>query len=134
LTDPVVVPHALTNAGWYLIRLLWFAAPWSFFAAGAIWAGARSFRAGTADPARRALLWTAAITILYVAALSPALVRAERYVFPLYFVIGAVGAVTAIRTIPAVAAVVSRTDRYPWLPIAVWFVTFLLSLGSRVMR
>ncbi len=29
LTDPRVVPHALVNAGWYLLRLAWFAAPWS---------------------------------------------------------------------------------------------------------
>ena len=39
LTDPRVVPHALVNAGWYLLRLAWFAAPWSLiaFAVIGIW-------------------------------------------------------------------------------------------------
>lgn len=137
LADPAVVPHALVNAGWYLTRLVWFAAPWSFFAAGAVWAWARSRSGADARigvPERRALTWMIVTTIVYVAALSPALVRAERFVFPLYFVIGAAGIVTAIRTIPSVARLVARADRYPSLPVAVWFVTFLLSLASRVMR
>ena len=133
LTDPAVIPHALVNAGWYLIRLVWFAAPWSVFAAGALWAGLR--RTPPLDAVTtRGLLWTVAITVTYVAALSPALVRAERFVFPLYFVIGAVGVATAIRTVPSIANLAIRADRYPSLPIVVWFVTFLLSLASRVMR
>ena len=32
LGDPRLVPHALTNVGWYLLRLGWFAAPWSLVA------------------------------------------------------------------------------------------------------
>jgi hypothetical protein len=29
---------------------------------------------------------------------------------------------------------VAATDSRPWLPVAVWMVTFLLSLGSRLPR
>jgi hypothetical protein len=133
LTDARVVPHSLINAGWYAIRLIWFAAPWSLFAACALWAAVRGVPP-LDRVSRRALLWTIAIVVVYVAALSPALVRAERFVFPLYFVVGAVGIATAIRHVPAIARLTAVTDRYPSLPIAVWFVTFLLSLASRVMR
>jgi hypothetical protein len=133
LTDARVIPHSLRNAGWYLLRLAWFAAPWSLFAAGAMWAVLR--RSPSLDaPARRAILWTIASIAVYVGALSPALVRAERFVFPLYFVVGAAGVATAMRTAPAMARFIDRTDRYPSLPVLVWITTFLLSLGSRVMR
>lgn len=133
LTDPAVVPHALRNAAWYVVRIGWFAAPWSLFAAAAIWA-ARAPTTSLASRERRAVLWMIASIALYIAALSPALVRAERFVFPLYFVIGAAGVATAIRTVPAMARLVDRTDRYPSLPVVVWMFTFLLSLASRVWR
>jgi hypothetical protein len=133
LTDPAIVPHALVNAGWYLIRLVWFAAPWSVFAAGALWIAARH-PSKLHSLASRGLLWMTAIAIVYLAALSPALVRAERFVFPLYFVVGAAGVAAAIRTMPAMARAAARAERFPSLPIVVWFVTFLLSFVSRVMR
>ena len=37
LNDLSVVPHALVNVGWYLVRLAWFAAPWSLVAGAAAW-------------------------------------------------------------------------------------------------
>jgi hypothetical protein len=50
----------------------------------------------------------------------------------MYFIIGAVGVVAATRRFEDFARVVARSDRAGWLPVAVWFVTFLLSLGSRL--
>ena len=139
LVDPRVVAHAIANVGFYAIRLLWFAAPWSLFAVAA--AGAwirfktsRGMSMPFGDTTERALEWALLVTAVYVAVLSPALVRAERFIFPIYFVIGAVGVVTAIRRLGAFSRFVRRTDRYAWLPAAVWVVTFLLSLGSRVSR
>jgi hypothetical protein len=137
LTNPEVVRHAAVNAGWYLTRLMWFAAPWSLFAAGATIAWVRS-RAGAGAPfdtlTERGLLWALLVTAMFIAVLSPALVRAERFIFPIYFVIGAVGVVTAIRNVERIRGWITSTDRLTWLPPTVWLGTFLLNLGSRVVR
>ena len=71
---------------------------------------------------------------MFIAVLSPANVRAERFIFPVYFIIGSVGFVAAARHHPPVARVVALTNRYPWLPVAMWFATFLLTLASRLAR
>jgi hypothetical protein len=139
LSDPGVVAHAVVNVGWYLGRLAWFAAPWSLAAAAVVWVWARS-SAARADVAafdpltRRALAWSLLVAAVFIAVLSPANVRAERFIFPVYFIIGGVGFVAAARHHPAVARVVALADRYPWLPVAVWFATFLLTLASRLAR
>jgi hypothetical protein len=139
LDDLSVVPHALVNVGWYLLRLAWFAAPWSFVAGAAAWVWLRFRTIGASpppfdEPTERGLIWALLLTAVFISVLSPALVRAERFIFPTYFVIGAVGVVTAIRTVGGVRSLVVRADRYDALPIAVWMVTFLLSLGSKVLR
>ena len=138
LSDPRVVPHALANVVWYLTRLSWFAAPWSLvaFATAAVWL---RFRAGGASAAHfaditeRGLVWALLLTAAFIAALSPANVRAERFIFPTYFVIGAIGVVTAMRNSDGMRRLTERADRR-WIPIAVWMTTFLLSLGSRVLK
>ena len=79
-------------------------------------------------------MWALLLTAVFITVLSPALVRAERFIFPTYFVIGAVGVVAAIRTSAGVRSLAVSADRYPSLPIAVWMATFLLSLGSKVLR
>ena len=71
---------------------------------------------------------------MFIGVLSPALVRAERFIFPTYFVMGAVGVAAAIRRDGRARRLAERADRHAWLPIAVWLVTFLLSLGSKVVR
>jgi len=138
-SDPRVVPHALTNVGWYLLRLAWFAAPWSLvaFAVAAVWfkAGAQgrtgeAFEIATA----RGIQWALLTTAVFITVLSPALVRAERFIFPTYFIIGAIGVVATIRRVEGVRHVAQRADGHPWLAIAVWMATFLLSLGSKVIR
>jgi hypothetical protein len=137
LTDAALVPHVLANAGWYVTRLLWFAAPWSIVAVIAIWTWMRPGAGGLRridDLAARVLVWVLLLAAMYIAALSPANVRAERFIFPLYFVVASVGAVAAMRVSPVVRQIVVSADRPAWLPCAVWFATFLLSLGSRVLR
>jgi hypothetical protein len=139
LDDVSVIPHALVNVGWYLVRLAWFAAPWSLVAFGVAWIWLR-FRAVGASPApfdgrtERGIVWAILLTVVFISVLSPALVRAERFIFPTYFAIGTVGVVAAIRRVASVRDLVFKADRYPSLPIAVWMITFLLSLGSRVLR
>jgi hypothetical protein len=139
LTEARVLPHALVNMVWYAIRLVWFAAPWSLFALAtvAVWirAKTRRQRDQTFEVASdRGLLWAVLTTAVFILALSPALVRAERFIFPTYFIIGGVGVVTAMRTLAGVRRFAEKADRYPWLPVATWTVTFLLSLGSRAFR
>jgi hypothetical protein len=138
LRDPRVVPHALGNVVWYLTRLAWFAAPWSLVALAtvAIWLRFRIRRASAPRfdaMTERGLVWALLLTAAFIAVLSPANVRAERFIFPAYFVIGAVGVVTAMRNSDGMRRLTERADR-PWVPIAVWMTTFLLSLGSRVVK
>jgi len=125
-----VFQHSLVNVWFYIQRVLWFAAPWSLFAIAAFWALARSKVQGRAA---RALTWAGLIAAVYIVVLSPALVRAERFIFPVYFIIGAVGLVTALRRFDGFSQFAARADRYSWLPIAVWMITFLLSLGSKLI-
>ena len=139
LGDPRLIPHAIVNAAWYLGRLAWFAAPWSLVAAAAAWMWMRASLSGAAagtfvPPTRQALAWALLVTAVFIAVLSPANVRAERFIFPVYFIIGGVGFVAAARSDARIDTFAAGVARHPWLPIAVWFTTFLLSLGSRLMR
>ena len=138
LNDPRLVTHALANVAWYLTRLAWFASPWSLVASAtaAVWLRFRT-RGASAPPfddmTERGLVWALLLTAAFIAVLSPANVRADVFIFPTYFVIGAVGVVTAMRHSDGMRRLIKSADR-PWIPIAVWMTTFLLSLGSRVLK
>ena len=139
LSDPQLLSRAVINLGFYLTRLLWFAAPWSLLALAAIAIWLRKNLSGASPPdldvvTARALTWAVLVTTVFVIVLSPALVRADRFIFPVYFVIGAVGIVTAVKHFDGMRRLVTRTEPLTWLPVAVWMATFLLSLGSRVAR
>jgi len=139
LSDPTVVAHALVNVGWYLLRLAWFAAPWSLVAFAAAWVWLRALSQGRAArlfeiESARGIAWTVLTTVVFIAVLSPALVRAERFIFPTYFLVGTVGVVAAIRGSVGLRRLVESAARHSWLPAALWLVTFLLSLGSRALR
>jgi hypothetical protein len=138
LDDPRVIPHALVNAGWYSGRLAWFAAPWSLvaFATVAVWVKSRGRTGGGAFDrlSDRGLLWGVLVAAVFIAVLSPANVRAERFIFPLYFIAGTVGVAAAIRRFERVGRAVERTDAMWWLPAGLWLALFLASLGSRALR
>jgi hypothetical protein len=135
LGDPRIVAHALRNIVWYLIRLAWFAAPWSL-AAFAVWlAWLRSPRAALdVRSDRRAALWALWAAIVFIVVLSPANVRAERFIFPVYFIAGALGFAAAARRFAPVEHLAARTAEYWWLPPATWLVLFLANIGSRALR
>jgi hypothetical protein len=135
LGDPRIVPHTLRNVVWYLGRLAWFAAPWSL-AAFAVWlAWLRSPRAVLDRRIeRRAALWALLTTVVFIAVLSPANVRAERFIFPLYFIGGALGFAAVSERWPSVDRIARRAADVGWLPIAMWLVLFLASIGSRSFR
>lgn len=138
LDDPRVIPHALVNLVWYLGRLAWFAAPWSLvaFATVAVWVKRRAgCGGGTFDRlSDRGVLWAVLVAAVFIAVLSPANVRAERFIFPLYFIAGTVGVATAVRRSERAGRFVERTDSLWWLPAGLWLALFLASLGSRALR
>ena len=138
LGDPGVIVHAVRNSIWYVGRLIWFAAPWSLPALAAIWISVRSRSVGSAAPvdplSERGLIWSIAIAIVFIVVLSPANVRAERFIFPIYFIAATVGVVASSRAFDLVRRVAVSTEPRWWLPQAVWFGTFVLSLASKLVR
>jgi hypothetical protein len=137
LSDPRIVPHTLRNIAWYFVRLAWFAAPWSLVAL-AVWAtviaGARRGFDAFERPGARAAMWGLVTTMMFVVVLSPANVRAERFIFPMYFVAGALGFATASLRWSPVARLAMRTAGWWWLPAATWMLLFLASIGSKLLR
>ncbi len=137
LTDPRIVGQTLVNTVWYVSRLLWFAFPWSIAALCAtwIWLWPKATASGALDrAAERGMTWALLFTAVSIAIWSPAAVRAERFIFVAYYVIGGLGAVAAVRRFAGMSRLVARLDRYAWLPTAVWFLTFVLNLASRELR
>jgi 4-amino-4-deoxy-L-arabinose transferase-like glycosyltransferase len=134
--------RTLYTLSWYTGRVIWFAFPWSVVAGAAIVSAWRrqSYRAlwpwdaGDTDSARdrrsRAHqgTWFAlvAATVL-VAAFSIAHRKADRYIFPAYFLVGAAGAGAGLGRYAWLARLAERFDR-PWVPAAVWFGLFVLRM------
>ena len=108
------------NALWYAGRAIWYAAPWSVVAMLAL----ASFRskalpAGARDWTRFALV-AAAATIALVASRDT---KADRYIFPAYFLVASAGVLYATARWPRVSAIAERLDRYwPWGPAVAWLV------------
>jgi hypothetical protein len=67
------------------------------------------------------------VAVLYVGLFSLSDRRADRYIFPVYYAVAAAGAVAALRSWPRFARLAERLDR-PWVPAAVWSVTFVLHM------
>jgi hypothetical protein len=68
-------------------------------------------------------LFAVATTVLYVGLFSLSDRRADRYLFPVYYAVGAAGGVAALRASTALARLAGGLDR-PWAPAAVWAVAF----------
>ena len=82
----------------------------------------------------RGIQWGLLTTAVFIAVLSPALVRAERFIFPSYFIIGAMGVVADVAAVRP-GRQDCRTHRsLSVASVLVWLATFLLSLGSKVVR
>jgi len=119
----------LYNLAWYLGRVAWFPFPWSVLLLAALrrWGARRAAGAEIAPPdagTRAGALFTLAAVALYVGLFSLSDRRADRYIFPVYYAVGAAGGVAALRLVPMLRRLAERLDR-PWLPAAVWAVTFL---------
>jgi len=111
------------NALWYAGRVIWYAAPWSV---AALLAVARLKGHAVPDGARawaRFALLASAATIVLVAARDT---KADRYIFPAYFLVGSVGVIYACSQWARVSALAERLDRYwPWGPAIFWLTLVL---------
>jgi 4-amino-4-deoxy-L-arabinose transferase-like glycosyltransferase len=134
--SPWLVTHKLYNLFWYLARVVWFPFPASLVAFAAGWsrrdALARVFHARSrADRTREGLAFTLGLSLLYLLLFSLSDRKADRYIFPAYYLIGACGLVAALRTWPRARRLVEAADRYHVvLPAALWLGLFALSLAS----
>jgi hypothetical protein len=127
------------TAVWYLGRIVWYAFPWSVFAG---WLAVRAVRDGDWSPwptrgreranRLRSRLWQGAwfamvSGLVLTASFSMGHRKADRYIFPVYFIVGAAGAVFAVHRVGWLGRVVERLDR-PWVPAAWYLALFLAAL------
>jgi hypothetical protein len=124
----------LGNLVWYLGRVLWFPFPWSLALVIAAWRvrRARGRSPGSdAEPVENGALagglFAVATVVLYVGLFSLSDRRADRYIFPAYYAVGAAGGVAALRLSPRFLRLAAALDR-PWVPAAVWGATFVAHL------
>jgi len=124
------------NVAWYLGRLLWFAFPWSLAAVAAAWVlrpGGPAPRGPDSEAAgaRRGLAFTLGLSLLYLVLFSLSDRKADRYVFPAYYALGAAGIVAAIRGSPSLRRLSGRADRLGHLaPVLVWIGAFALHVAA----
>jgi hypothetical protein len=115
----------LYNLAWYSLRVLWFALPGSLVVAGA----ARRFTDASAE-SRRAVLFVLLAAATYVATMSLGANKAERFIFPVYFLIAALGTVVAVREWSGVDRVARRLAALPPYSLpAAWLALFVLTLA-----
>lgn len=121
------------NLLFYSGRVLWFAFPWSLVLAGAVVVWLRRRPRDLTAPAQ-GLLFAVGVAVLYVGLFSLSTRRAERYVFPAYYVVGAAGAVAAIARWPAMRWLALRVERLePFGAPVLWLLLFGLHLaGGRI--
>jgi hypothetical protein len=122
--------RAASSVSFYLARILWFAFPWSLAlllaAARTLLSRSRGL-ARTRGGAAAGAAFVAAMLLFYVGAFSLFDRRADRYVFPVYFAVGAAGAVVTLARSPRFARFAGRLDR-PWVPAAVFTLAFVAHL------
>ena len=136
VTEGSLVGRTAYAAVWYAARVFWYPLPFSVVAGIVAWRGVRSrsvwpwnpAHAGEAGPQARQGAWFAiATSLVLTGAFSLAHRKADRYLFAVYFVVGALGALEATRRFGWLRRVAGRLDR-PWVPAAVHIVLVALRL------
>jgi len=122
-----------SNLVWYAGRVLWFAFPWSLTllaAAASRWLSGKRDALAAAPPAERsaaagAAAFVAGATLVYLGVFSLADRRADRYIFPVYYLVGSAGAAVALGRWPRFRRLAAALDR-PWVPAVMWCLALLL--------
>jgi len=124
---------------WYLGRIVWYAFPWSLSAGWMAWRAAKSGAAWPwarrsggaldriASPTWQGAWFAVVASLVLTAGFSLAERKADRYLFPVYFIIGAAGAMVAVRRFAWLRRLVERLDR-PWVPALFYLALFLAAL------
>jgi 4-amino-4-deoxy-L-arabinose transferase-like glycosyltransferase len=123
----------LYNLVWYCGRLLWFAAPWSVLPLIGLWRRAGAGTSGPDRSARAGLIFTLAVVAVFLGLFSFGERRAERYIFPAYFVVGAAGALASQRRWPRLERALAPLDS-PYAPVAIFLATLALHLLGGVLQ
>jgi hypothetical protein len=115
----------LRNLAWYGGRLLWFAFPWSLVAVLGLPRAWRERKAGRSSAAALA----AGLVLAYLIPMSFMERRAERYIFPAYFALGAAGALLARRRFAPVRRLALKLEG-PCVPQLLFVLLVLLHLAG----
>jgi 4-amino-4-deoxy-L-arabinose transferase-like glycosyltransferase len=117
------------NLVWYFGRVLWFPFPWSLTLAAAL-VSRKARPQGASDGGTRAgALFVVGFTLLYLGAFSLSDRRADRYIFPVYYAVGAGGVVAALRAWPRLRSLAETLDRaHAWKQAALWLALFALHI------
>jgi 4-amino-4-deoxy-L-arabinose transferase-like glycosyltransferase len=132
------VAGALYSLAWYGGRIAWFAAPWTIIGVIGLWRSVGRLRRGHGEraPARardarlRGAVFCAAVAGVYLTAFVVFQRRADRYIFPVYYVLAAWCAGYGLRLYPSVRRIAWKATRalYPYEQAAVWLASVLLAL------
>jgi hypothetical protein len=126
---------------WYSARVFWYPFPWSVLAGVLAWRGVKR---GSISPwgirhgegaaggrlARYQGAWFALATaFVLVGGLSLAHRKADRYLFPVYFIVAAAGAIDGVSRFAWLGRLVERLDR-PWVPPSIFVGLVILRLTT----
>jgi hypothetical protein len=118
----------LENLVWYVGRVLFFPLPWSIVALALVVKQRAALVRLAKTAARadvggeiRALACVLILTLAYVVGFGLSDRKADRYIFPIYFLVAGAGAVAGLRGWPWLRRVAERLDHLGvWLAPAVW--------------
>jgi 4-amino-4-deoxy-L-arabinose transferase-like glycosyltransferase len=132
------VAGALSSLVWYLGRVAWFTAPWSLVGALGLWRAVRWLRQRRrerqASPSRdarlRGAVLCAVVAATYLLAFSAFQRRADRYIFPVYFIAAAWWAGYGLRLYPWIGRIAWRATRalYPYEQAVIWLGSVVLTM------
>ena len=106
------------NVLWYCGRVAWYAAPWGLAVA---LLARRTSREAIGASAWRFVTFGVLSAAAAIALVAIRDTRADRYIFPAYFLVTAAGVAAACALTPRSGAVADRLDRlWPWGPAALW--------------
>jgi hypothetical protein len=128
-SGPSGLVQKLWNIVYYGGRLLWFAFPGSLAVLAILWK--RKQLEPVSARARQAFVFSVGVSLLYVVMFSLSDRRADRYIFPAYYLFAACGMVAASYLWAWPRRLVERWDRHHQiLTPLLWLILFCLNVAS----
>jgi 4-amino-4-deoxy-L-arabinose transferase-like glycosyltransferase len=139
LSPGSLVWRIVYTASWYAARVLWYPFPWSLAAVAATAVALRKGRGWplgkparplySANPGWQGAWFALATAFVLTGTFSLAHRKADRYIFPVYFLVAAAGAGYGLSRSATMARIAAKLDRR-WFPAALYLVLVLLTLIS----